>query len=240
MTLRLHDTMRRAVTDFIPLAPPRVTFYACGPTVYNYAHVGNFRTFLFEDVLRRWLEARRFDVFHISNLTDVDDKTIKGALAAGRTLREHVERYIAAFHEDRDWLGILPPHAEPRATEFVPRMIELVEGLLAKGVAYRGEDGSVYFSIARFPGYGRLSRLDARAPAPAAGSPRTSTPRRTRRTSSSGRRPGRTTSEWKRRGTRLSAGGGPGGISSARRWPWRSSGSDSACGRSTSTPAGWT
>ena len=111
MTLRLYDTMRRALVDFVPLAPPRVTLYTCGPTVYNYAHVGNFRTFLFEDLLRRWLEARGHDVFHVMNLTDVDDKTIKGALAAGRPLREHVERFITAFHEDRDWLGILPPLA---------------------------------------------------------------------------------------------------------------------------------
>ncbi len=162
MTLRLHDTMRRALVDFVPLAPPRVTLYTCGPTVYNYAHVGNFRTFLFEDLLRRWLEARGHDVFHVMNLTDVDDKTIKGALAAGRPLREHVEQFVTAFHEDRDWLGILPPHAEPRATDFVPQMIALVESLLAKGVAYRGDDGSVYFSIGRFPAYGRLSRLDAR------------------------------------------------------------------------------
>ena len=168
MTLRLYDTMRRAVAEFAPLDPPRVTVYTCGPTVYNYAHVGNFRTFLFEDLLRRWLEASGHDVFHVMNLTDVDDKTIKGALAAGRTLREHVEQFVAAFHEDRDWLGILPPHAEPRATDYVPQMIALVESLLAKGVAYRGDDGSVYFSIARFPAYGRLSRLDARELRPGA------------------------------------------------------------------------
>ncbi len=162
MTIRLYDTMRRAVVDLEPLAPPRVTLYTCGPTVYNYAHVGNFRTFLFEDLLRRWLEARGLDVFHVMNLTDVDDKTIRGALAAGRPLREHVGQFVDAFHEDRDWLGIRPPHAEPRATDFVPQMVTLVESLLAKGVAYRGDDGSVYFSIARFPGYGRLSRLDTR------------------------------------------------------------------------------
>lgn len=162
MTLRLHNTMSRAVEPFTPLDPPRVSVYTCGPTVYNYAHIGNFRTFLFEDVLRRWLEARGYAVFHVMNLTDVDDKTIKGARAAGVPLDEHTARFIAAFHEDREYLRILPAHAYPRATEYIGPMVAMVESLLAKGVAYRGDDGSVYFAIAKFPGYGKLSRLDTR------------------------------------------------------------------------------
>ena len=100
MTLRLYNTMSRQVEPFTPLDAGRASLYTCGPTVYNYAHIGNFRTFLFEDVLRRWLEAGGLDVFHVMNLTDVDDKTIKGALASGRTLREHVLPFIAAFFED--------------------------------------------------------------------------------------------------------------------------------------------
>ncbi len=162
MTLRLYNTMTRSVDDFVPLAPPRVSLYTCGPTVYNYAHIGNFRTFLFEDVLRRWLEASGYDVFHVMNLTDVDDKTIRGATAAGVPLADHVVRFIAAFREDSDYLHLLPAHIYPRATEYIAPMIALVESLLAKGVAYRGDDGSVYFAIGRFPAYGKLSRLDTR------------------------------------------------------------------------------
>lgn len=162
MTLKLYNTMSRSVEDFVPLAPPRVSLYTCGPTVYNYAHIGNFRTFLFEDVLRRWLEASGYDVFHVMNLTDVDDKTIRGAAAAGASLADHVVRFIEAFLEDSAYLRILPAHVYPRATEYVAPMIALVESLLAKGVAYQGDDGSVYFAIGRFPAYGKLSRLDTR------------------------------------------------------------------------------
>ncbi len=162
MTLRLHNTLTRSVDPFAPLRPPHVSLYTCGPTVYNYAHIGNFRTFLFEDVLRRWLEASGYDVFQVMNLTDVDDKTIKGARAAGKPLVEYTAPYVDAFFADRDYLRILPAHEYPRATEFIEPMIALVESLLAKGVAYKGDDGSVYFAIARFPAYGKLSRLDTR------------------------------------------------------------------------------
>ena len=162
MTLRLFNTMTRAVEDFLPLDPPRVSMYTCGPTVYGFAHIGNFRTFLFEDLLRRWLEVSGYEVFHVMNLTDVDDKTIKGANDAGTSLAQYTAPFITAFHEDCAWLRLRPAHAYPRATEYVPAMEALVEGLLAKGVAYRGDDGSVYFSIDRFPAYGRLSQLDRR------------------------------------------------------------------------------
>ena len=162
MTLRLHNTLTRSVDPFLPLDPPRVSLYTCGPTVYNYAHIGNFRTFLFEDVLRRWLEASGHEVFHVMNLTDVDDKTIKGAVAAGKQLNDHTRQFVDAFFADCEYLRILPAHEYPRATEFIAPMIALVESLLAKGVAYRGDDGSVYFAIARFQAYGRLSRLDTR------------------------------------------------------------------------------
>jgi cysteinyl-tRNA synthetase len=162
MTLTLHNTMTRAAEPFVPLHAPRVTLYTCGPTVWNYAHIGNFRTFLFEDLLRRWLERSGYDVFQIMNLTDVDDRTIKAAAAAGKALVEHTEPFTQAFFEDRDFLRITPAHLYPRATQAIAAMVQLVEQLLAKGVAYKSDDGSVYFAIGKFPGYGRLSRLDTR------------------------------------------------------------------------------
>ncbi|HMH81680.1 MAG TPA: cysteine--tRNA ligase [Gemmatimonadales bacterium] len=162
MTLALHNTLTRHVEPFRPLAPPRVTLYTCGPTVWNYAHLGNFRTFLFEDLLRRHLEYSGYDVVHIMNLTDVDDRTIKAAASAGKRLDDHTQPFITAFFEDRDYLRIKPAHVYPRATQSVPAMVRLVERLLERGVAYQGEDGSIYFAIAKFPGYGRLSRLDTR------------------------------------------------------------------------------
>ena len=130
--------------------------------MWSFAHIGNFRTFLFEDLLRRWLEVSGYEVFQIMNLTDVDDRIISEAGKAGTDIDAFVAPYIVAFNEDREWLRIRAAHAQPRATSFVPAMVRLVEGLLAKGVAYKGEDGSVYFSIERFPAYGRLSQLDKR------------------------------------------------------------------------------
>jgi cysteinyl-tRNA synthetase len=162
MTLRLFNTLTRDIEPFNPLQPGRVSLYTCGPTVYNYAHIGNFRTFLFEDLLRRWLEASGYDVFQIMNLTDVDDRTINAAREKKVPLRQHVQHYIDAFHEDRKYLRIKDASIYPRATDFIPQMIELVQGLLQKGIAYKGEDGSIYFSIARFPAYGTLSRIDTR------------------------------------------------------------------------------
>ena len=162
MPPRFFNTLTRQVELFAPQAAPRVTLYSCGPTVWNYAHIGNFRTFLFVDLLRRWLTASGHDVYHIMNLTDVDDRIIKEAGKRGDTITELVAPFIVAFYEDRDYLRILPAHDYPRATEFVPAMVRLVEGLLANGTAYQGDDGSVYYSIARFPAYGRLSQLDKR------------------------------------------------------------------------------
>ncbi|MDX2060686.1 MAG: cysteine--tRNA ligase [Gemmatimonadales bacterium] len=163
MTLSLYNTMTRRVEPFVPQSPPRVTLYSCGPTVYNYAHIGNFRTFLFVDLLRRWLEASGYDVFHIMNLTDVDDKIIRTAAERGITIDDLVTPFIGAFFEDRDYLKVVPAHAYPRATAFIEQMIRLIAGLLANGTAYRGDDGSVYFGIDRFPAYGRLSQLDRRS-----------------------------------------------------------------------------
>jgi len=162
MPLRLHNTLSRSLEAFTPLAPPRVTLYTCGPTVWNYAHIGNFRTFVFEDVLRRYLEYLGYDVLHVMNLTDVDDRTINAANAAGVPLTTHTKPYAEAFFQDRDYLRIKPATHYPAATGFVPQQVALVERLLEKGVAYKGDDGSVYFAIERFPPYGRLSRIETR------------------------------------------------------------------------------
>src|SRR6266581_3538130 len=162
MALSLYNTLTRRVEPFTPLLPPRVTMYTCGPTVWQYAHLGNFRTFLFEDLLRRYLAYSGYDVFHIMNLTDVDDRTIKAAAAAGKRLTDHTAPFVQAFFEDRDYLRIRPAQVYPRATEAIPAMVRLVGQLLDRGVAYKGEDGSVYFAIGKFPGYGRLSNLDRR------------------------------------------------------------------------------
>ena len=158
----LYNTLTRRIEPLVPLAPPRVTLYTCGPTVWNYAHIGNFRTFLFEDLLRRWLEHVGYEVFHVMNLTDVDDRTIKAARAAGKRLTEHTAPFTQAFFEDRDYLRIRPAHVYTAATDYMPQMIALVSRLLERGIAYKGEDGSVYYAIGKFPTYGKLSRLDRR------------------------------------------------------------------------------
>ena len=140
MTLRLYNTLSRQVEPFEPLQPGRVSLYTCGPTVYNYAHIGNFRTFLFEDLLRRWLEASGYDVFHVMNLTDVDDKTINGAAAAGKPLRR-VRRstYIDAFSRGPATTSASARRTVyPRATDYIPPMIALVEGLLEQGHRIQG------------------------------------------------------------------------------------------------------
>jgi cysteinyl-tRNA synthetase len=162
MSLRLHNTLTRRLESFTPLHDGRVTIYTCGPTVWNYAHIGNFRTFLFEDLLRRYLEYLGIEVFHVMNLTDVDDRTIGAAAGAGLSLREHTAPFVAAFFEDCEYLRIRPAHVYPRATECVDSMIELVATLLDAGLAYKGDDGSVYFAVDSFEGYGRLSQVERR------------------------------------------------------------------------------
>ena len=162
MTLRLFNTLTRSVEPFEPLAPPRVTLYTCGPTVWNYAHIGNFRTFVFEDVLRRYLEFSGYQVVHVMNITDVDDRTINAANGARVKLPEHTAPFVRAFFEDRDYLRLEPATHYPTATGHIPQMVALIQRLLERGVAYRGDDGSVYFAIERFPAYGRLSRVERR------------------------------------------------------------------------------
>ncbi len=162
MALSLYNTLTRSVEPFEPLEPPRVTFYMCGPTIWNYAHVGNFRTFLVGDVLRRYLTYAGYEVFFLMNLTDVDDRIIRAAHEAGTTIRDFTDRFAAVFHEDREFLRIRPADHYPRATDYIPAMIGLVNRLLERKLAYVGDDGSVYYAVRAFPGYGRLSRLDTR------------------------------------------------------------------------------
>ncbi len=160
--LRLYNTLTRQVEPFVPADGTTVRMYTCGPTVYNPAHLGNFRTFLFEDLMRRVLALRGWRVHQVMNLTDVDDKIIKRAQEQGKTITQVTEPVIVIFHRDREYLRIQAAEEYPKATDFIPQMIALVQRLMARGVAYLAEDGSVYFAIAKFPGYGRLSRLDTR------------------------------------------------------------------------------
>ncbi|MDP9050106.1 MAG: cysteine--tRNA ligase [Acidobacteriota bacterium] len=143
-----------------PVGAPALRMYACGPTVYDYGHIGNFRTFLHVDVLRRFLRQQGMAVDHVMNVTDVDDKIIRNALAAGKPIGEYTERYETAFFEDLDALGIERPEHLPRATDHIPEMVKLIQTLAAKDIAYQTEDGSWYFRIARFPEYGKLSKKD--------------------------------------------------------------------------------
>lgn len=164
----LYNTMSRRVEPFAPADGETVRMYTCGPTVYNPAHIGNFRTFLFEDLLRRTLRLRGWRVFQVMNLTDLDDKIIKKAADEGKTIRDITEPVTEIFHRDRRYLRIEDAEVYPKATEHVPEMIALIERLLERGLAYRADDGSIYFAIANFPEYGRLSRLDTRTIKPGA------------------------------------------------------------------------
>lgn len=162
MTLRLYNTLSRSIETFAPADGKTVRMYACGPTVYNPAHIGNFRTFLFEDLLRRVLRLHGWNVLQVMNLTDVDDKIIKRAHEQGKTITQVTEPVVEIFHADRQYLRIEDAEVYPTATGHIAEMIALVERLLERGIAYKADDGSVYFAIDRFEGYGRLSRLDTR------------------------------------------------------------------------------
>ncbi|MEX1048794.1 MAG: cysteine--tRNA ligase [Akkermansiaceae bacterium] len=160
--MRLFDTLSRSERELRPIDGSSFRFYCCGPTVYGPAHIGNFRTFVIQDVLRRTLETGGTRTLHVRNITDVDDKTIRDSQAAGRSLTDFTADWTGKFHADCEKLGLLPPHIEPSAVAHIPQQITMIETLVEKGNAYASDDGSVYFRIASFPGYGRLSRLDAR------------------------------------------------------------------------------
>jgi cysteinyl-tRNA synthetase len=166
MALKLFNTLSRSIQEFAPLDPAgkKVGMYCCGPTVYDFAHIGNWRTFVFADLVRRYLEFKGHAVTHVMNITDVEDKIIKGIREAKTTLREFTGKYETAFFADMKALNCLEPHHKPRATDYIPAMIELIEKLVARGVAYKAADGSVYFSIEKYRGcgctYGQLVKLN--------------------------------------------------------------------------------
>ena len=159
MTLRLYNTMSSQVEEFRPLRGAEVRMYACGPTVYDYGHIGNFRTFIAVDLLRRFFRQSGYTVHHVMNITDVDDKIIRNAARDGVSVQQYTAKYEKAFLEDSAMIGIEQPILV-RATEHIPAMADFVAKLIDKGIAYRADDGSYYFRIAKFPAYGKLSKKD--------------------------------------------------------------------------------
>jgi len=164
MGLKLFNTLSRSIQEFAPLAPPKVGMYCCGPTVYDFAHIGNWRTFVFGDLVRRTLEFKGYAVTHVMNITDVEDKIIKHVRETKTSLREFTGKYEAAFLEDLKTLNCRLPHHTPRATEYISEIISLIEKLVQRGIAYKAADGSVYFSIEKYRGcgctYGQLLKLN--------------------------------------------------------------------------------
>jgi cysteinyl-tRNA synthetase len=160
MTLRLFNTLTGQVDELTPADGEALRMYACGPTVYDYGHIGNFRTFLQIDVLRRYLKLTGVKMRHVMNITDVDDKIIRNAAAAGIPIGEYTPRFVEAFFEDLGFLSVEKPEIIARATEHIPRMVELIQRLAAENAAYRVDDGSWYFRLSAFPEYGKLSKKD--------------------------------------------------------------------------------
>jgi cysteinyl-tRNA synthetase len=157
MSLRIYNTLSRALEAFSPLEPGHVRMYVCGMTVYDLCHLGHARSMVAFDVVQRWLRASGLRVTYVRNITDIDDKIIRRAVENGETIRSLTDRMIDALHQDADALGIERPTHEPRATEYVPQMLSMIGRLQDKGLAYQGSDGDVNFAVRRFPGYGKLS-----------------------------------------------------------------------------------
>ena len=166
MSLKLFNTLTRSDEEFVPLDPSgkNVGMYCCGPTVHDFAHIGNFRTFVFVDVFRRYLEFKGYQTRHVMNITDVEDKIIRRVRESGTSLKEYTSKFEAAFLDDLKALGCLPAHETPHATDFIPEIIDLIKKLEERGIAYKAPDGSVYFSIDRYTGcgctYGQLLKLN--------------------------------------------------------------------------------
>lgn len=156
---RFYNTMSRKKEVFKSIEKGKVRIYSCGLTVYDYAHIGNLRAYVFVDLLKRWLKYKGYHVKHVMNFTDVDDKTIRGMQREGVSLQEYTQKYIDAFLEDLRMLNIEEATILPKATEHIEDMVELVEILIKKGYAYEGEDGSIYYNISRFKNYGKLSKM---------------------------------------------------------------------------------
>src|SRR2546421_11914726 len=162
MALRFFNTYSRALEEFAPRDPPNVSMYTCGPTVYSHAHIGNFRAYIFEDLLQRHLEARGYKIHRVMNITDVDDKTIRGAREAKVPLQKFTQQFKDAFFEDADKLRIKRADDYPAATDqrYIDKMIAMISALISKGLAYQADDKSVYYRINKFPNYGRLAHLN--------------------------------------------------------------------------------
>ena len=160
MTFCIQNTMTRKKEELIPLDGKTVRMYTCGPTVYNYAHIGNFRAYVFEDLLRRYIKFSGYDVIQVQNLTDVDDKTIKQSIIEGKSLKDFTKTYINAFFNDLKILNVEPAEHYPAATDYIPKMIEMIQKLIDLDYAYPTEDGSVYYRIDKFDKYGDLAKLD--------------------------------------------------------------------------------
>ena len=158
--LRFYNSLTKNKENFVPIKKGKVKLYTCGPTVYDYAHIGNFRTFLFEDFLKRTLISFGYEVFHVMNITDVDDKTINKSVKEGKKLNDIAEIYTSIFKKDLENLKILPPDIFPLATDHIDKMIEIIQILINKGHAYTTKDNSVFFSIDSFKDYGKLSNID--------------------------------------------------------------------------------
>jgi cysteinyl-tRNA synthetase len=159
MALRFYNTLTQRVEEFTPLHGNEVRMYTCGPTVYNFVHIGNLRTFTFQDVLRRWLQARGYKLNHVMNITDVEDKIIRNAMAQGKSIEEYTEVYTNAFLEDTAMLRLQGPERYAKATEHIADMVEAIQNLQQKGFTYLS-DGSTYYRISKFPEYGKLSHND--------------------------------------------------------------------------------
>jgi len=157
--IRLHNTLSGKVEPFVPLHPPCVHMYTCGPTVYDYAHIGNFRTFVFQDILRRFLKLRGLHLTHVMNLTDVDDRIIANAAAANLPIRDYTEKFVQAFFLDCKTLSVQSPEHWIRATDNIDSMVQLIQRLQQKTFTYDSE-GSIYYRIAKFSDYGKLSHID--------------------------------------------------------------------------------
>ena len=157
MTLRIHNTLTRALEPFSPLEPGHVRMYVCGMTVYDLCHLGHARSMVAFDVVQRWLKASGLRVTYVRNVTDIDDKIIKRALENGETIRALTDRMVEALHQDADALGIERPTLEPRAMDYVPQMLSMINTLQNKGLAYQASNGDVNFAVRKFPGYGQLS-----------------------------------------------------------------------------------
>jgi cysteinyl-tRNA synthetase len=158
MVFKVFNTLKRRKEEFVPLKPPKVGLYTCGPTVYNYPHIGNYRAYVFGDLLRRYLQYQGFQVLHIMNITDVEDKIIRDSQKAKLSLKEFTQRYENAFYEDLEKLNILHATTYTPATEHINEMVALIQKLLEKGLAYKAEDG-IYYSIRKFKEYGKLARI---------------------------------------------------------------------------------